>query len=131
MIFVDTSAWFASIVPSDSDHQTAVQWLQQNSQSLWTTDYVVDETLTLLRARHERNRALSLGSAFFSGALAKLYYLSEEDIQQTWQVFRQFSDKNWSFTDCSSKVVIGNLKINQAFSFDHHFHQFGSTQVLP
>jgi uncharacterized protein len=131
MIFVDTSAWFASIVPSDSDHLTAAQWLQQNSQSLLTTDYIVDETLTLLRARSETNRALSLGSVFFSGTLAKLYYLTEEDIQQTWQVFHQFSDKNWSFTDCSSKVVIDKLKITQAFSFDRHFHQFGSAQIFP
>jgi uncharacterized protein len=131
MIFVDTSAWFASIVPSDSDHLIAAQWLQQNSQSLLTTDYVLDETLTLLRARSETSRALSLGAAFFSGTLAKLYYLTEEDIQQTWQVFRQFSDKNWSFTDCSSKVVIDKLKITQAFSFDHHFRQFGSTQIVP
>jgi uncharacterized protein len=131
MIFVDTSAWFASIVPSNSDHLIAAQWLQQNSQTLLTTDYVVNETLTLLRARSETVRALSLGSAFFSGTLAKLYYLTEADIQQTWQVFRQFSDKNWSFTDCSSKVVIEQIKITQAFSFDHHFHQFGSTQVFP
>jgi predicted nucleic acid-binding protein len=27
MIFVDTGAWFASIVPSDSDHQNAILWL--------------------------------------------------------------------------------------------------------
>jgi uncharacterized protein len=131
MIFVDTSAWFASIVPSDSDHLIAAQWLQQNSQRLLTTDYIVDETLTLLRARRETNRALFLGTAFFSRTLAKLYYLTEEDIQQTWQVFRQFSDKNWSFTDCSSKVAIDNLKITQAFSFDHHFRQFSSAQIVP
>jgi predicted nucleic acid-binding protein len=61
MIFVDTGAWFASIVPSDSDHQNAILWLTNNTQSLVTTDYVIDETLTLLRARGESKRAITLG----------------------------------------------------------------------
>jgi len=116
MIFVDTSAWFASIVPSDTDHQAASLWVNQNNQPLLTTDYIVDETLTLLRTRGEALRAISLGEAFFSGVLATIYYLSEEDIQQSWQIFRQFSDKNWSFTDCTSRVVMSKLNLTEAFT---------------
>jgi|GEM_PF-6085131 hypothetical protein len=91
MIFVDTGAWFASVVPSDSDHNIASGWLSHNTQQLLTTDYVIDETLTLLRTRREAYRAIVLGDAFFSGRIAIIYYLTEEDIQQTWQVFRHFS----------------------------------------
>ena len=131
MIFVDTGAWFASVLPSDSDHQKAVLWLTNNTQILLTTDYVIDETLTLLRARGEIKRAIILGEAFFSGQLATIYYLTEEDIRLTWQVFRNYSDKEWSFTDCSSKVVMEKFGITQAFSFDYHFRQFGSVQVVP
>lgn len=94
MIFVDTSAWFASVVPSDTDHQAASMWVAQHTQPLVTTDYIVDETLTLLRSRGEALRAINLGEAFFSGTLATLYYLTEEDIRQTWHVFRQFLDKD-------------------------------------
>ena len=50
MIFVDTSAWFAAIVPSDPNHPHATSWLAQSSEPLLTTDYVIDEILTLLRA---------------------------------------------------------------------------------
>jgi uncharacterized protein len=131
MIFVDTGAWFASIVPSDANHVAAIQWLNQNSELLLTTDYVVDETLTLLRSRGEMQRSIDLGTAFFSGALATLHYLTPDDVQQTWSVFRQYSDKNWSFTDCSSKVVTERLQISVAFAFDHHFRQFGSIRVVP
>ncbi len=60
-----------------------------------------------------------------------IYYLTEVDIQLTWQVFRQFSDKDWSFTDCSSKVVMEKLGVTQAFSFDRHFRQFASIAVVP
>jgi predicted nucleic acid-binding protein len=54
MIFVDTGAWYASLVPTDPDHTTAAQWLATNRSPLLTTDYVVDETLTLLRSRGEK-----------------------------------------------------------------------------
>ncbi|MGH9855808.1 MAG: type II toxin-antitoxin system VapC family toxin [Blastocatellia bacterium] len=57
-VFVDASAWFALVVPSDPNHIRAVDWLTANPAPLVTTDYVVDETLTLLRARDERNRAI-------------------------------------------------------------------------
>jgi len=131
MIFVDTSAWFASTVPSDTNYRSASSWVNQNTQPLLTTDYIVDETLTLLRSRGEVQRAISLGEAFFSGALTAIYYLNEEDIRGAWQVFRQFSDKEWSFTDCTSRVVMTKLGLIQAFTFDHHFCQFGFVTVIP
>lgn len=131
MIFVDTSAWFASVVPSDTDHKTASTWVAQNTQPLLTTDYVVDETLTLLRSRREALRASNLGEAFFSGILVNLYFLTEEDIRQTLQAFQQFSDKDWSFTDCTSWVVMAKLGLTDAFTFDHHFRQFGFVNVVP
>ena len=80
MIFVDTGAWFAAAVPSDPDHAAASRWLAVNTEPLLTTDYVVDETLTLLRARGERRRALLLGAAFFGARLAEVYRLTEADI---------------------------------------------------
>lgn len=131
MILVDTSAWFASVVPSDADHQVATIWMRQNTQPLLTTDYVIDETLTLLIVRGHNSRAMALGEGLFTGKIATVYYLTEEDIRLTWQVFRQFSDKGWSFTDCSSKVVMEKFGVNQAFSLDHHFRQFGSISVFP
>jgi hypothetical protein len=131
MIFVDTGAWFAVAVPSDPDHGDASRWLADNTEPLLTTDYIVDETLTLLRARGERRRALLLGEAFFAERLAEVYRLTEADIASAWEVFRRFDDKGWSFTDCTSKVVIERLNILQAFAFDQHFRQFGSARVVP
>jgi len=131
MIFVDTSAWFAAVVPSDPNHHRAANWLATNSEVLITTDYIIDETLTLLRARGERQRAKLLGNKFFEASIAEVYFLTEEDIRQAWAIFEQYDDKGWSFTDCSSKVVIDEMNISQAFAFDHHFHQFGTVQVVP
>ena len=131
LIFVDSSAWYANAVAGDASYKAASDWLAQNIQRLLTTDYVVDETLTLLRSRGKDGTALRLGEQFFSGTLAEVYFLAEEDVRQAWKVFRDYSDKQWSFTDCSSKVVMEKLGITQAFAFDQHFHQFGSVTVVP
>lgn len=131
LVFVDTGAWFASIVPWDANHALAANWLANNSRSLLTTDSVLSETLTLLRIRGERERAIWLGEKIWSEELAILYSVSQEDQQAAWDVFRRFTDKDWSFVDCISKVVIERLGIDTAFSFDHHFRQFGNVQVAP
>lgn len=45
MVFVDTGAWFVLHVPTDPNHQRAVDWLQENDEPLVTTDFVIDENL--------------------------------------------------------------------------------------
>ena len=130
MIFVDTGAWFASVVPSIVIMPQRPIGCVKYPTTV-TTDYIVDETLTLLKVRGQTLRAMRLGEQFFRGTLATIYYLTEADIMRSWQIFHQFSDKEWSFTDCTSKVVLDKLHLRQAFAFDHHFHQFGSIEVVP
>jgi uncharacterized protein len=131
MIFVDTGAWFASVVPWDANHAAAVAWWSQNQETLITTDYILDETLTLLRVRKESVRALALGEQLFTQQLAELYLLQAADLHEAWRVFRAFADKQWSFTDCTSKVAMETLGLKTAFAFDQHFRQFGTVQVVP
>lgn len=131
MIFVDTGAWFALLVPSDPNHTAAQAWFQVNRETVCTSDYVVDETLTLLRMRGEPRRALEMGKRFFGGQFTVVHYLTEADIFEAWRVFQRFSDKGWSFTDCTSKILIERLGIKRAFAFDEHFRQFGVVTVCP
>jgi predicted nucleic acid-binding protein len=76
MIFVDTGAWYASLVPTDSAHAKAVQWLAVNRSPLLTTDYIIDETLTLLRVRGETKRALVLGAKFFENGITDIHKIT-------------------------------------------------------
>jgi predicted nucleic acid-binding protein len=131
VIFVDTGAWFAVAVVSDKNHTVARQWMLDNTEVLVTSDDVVSETLTLLRARGESAMAVRVGEDFFAGEIARIAVVTEEDFQNAWEVFRDFKDKGWSFTDCTSKVLMERLGIKTAFAFDQHFRQFGSVEVVP
>ena len=72
-----------------------------------------------------------LGARFFGDGLAEIHKITEPDIKLAWETFERFADKEWSFTDCTSKVVIEHLGITQAFAFDHHFKQFSTVQIMP
>lgn len=131
MIFVDTSAWYALFVPTDGSAKRAQAWYERNTNGLVTTDYVIDELLTLLRSRGAPRTAVRVGEQLWSSGYAKVEYVTPIDLDKAWQVFRQYDDKLWSFTDCSSRVVMQRLGITEAFAFDLHFQQFGTVTVVP
>jgi len=131
VIFVDTGAWFAAFVPNDADHSAADAWLETNTDLLVTTDYVIDELLTLMKMRGEFQRALRVGAALFTEEIAQVVWVLPEDIAHAWETFQRYHDKGWSFTDCVSRVVMQRLGIQQAFAFDTHFRQFGTVTILP
>jgi hypothetical protein len=131
VIFVDTGAWFAAFVPNDADHVAADDWLETNTEVLVTTDYVVDELLTLFKIRGEYQRALEIGPRLLQGEITRLEWVRQEDVQKAWEIFERYADKDWSFTDCASRVVMERLAIQTAFAFDDHFRQFGTVIVVP
>lgn len=131
MIFVDSSAWFAVYSRRDMNHRAATTLIKGFREQLVTSDYIADETLTLLRARGENSRALAFGRHVIEGGWARIVRVDERDFSAAWAIFQAFHDKQWSFTDCTSRVVMERLGITKAFAFDDHFRQFGSVAILP
>lgn len=102
MIFVDTSAWYAAVIPTDPNHVAAASWLAANIERLLTTDFVLDELLTLLRARGHSRRAITVGTQLIESGAVSLHLVTHQNLLDAWSIFRRFSDKEWSFTDCTS-----------------------------
>ncbi|MEX0643304.1 MAG: PIN domain-containing protein [Pirellulales bacterium] len=131
MILVDTSAWYAAYVPSDPRHQEIAQLLAQHGKELFTTDFVIDETITLLRARGERSRAISFGKDLLISGVTPIEFVTLPDLVNAYQVLIQYRDKAWSFTDCTSLVVMQRLSNREVISLDEHFRQMPSVAVYP
>ena len=130
-VFVDTGAWFAYFVRRDSDHNSARSWVSNNESPLVTSDYILDELFTLLKIRESHVVAVAAGKVLIEERICQIIKITPEDFTRAWAIFVQFSDKGWSFTDCTSKVIMERLNISTAFSFDGHFEQFGSVIRLP
>ena len=62
-IFVDTGGWYAAIAQKDHDHDAAKQFLLTNTLPLITSDYIMDETVTLLSSRIGHNYAVNFTDA--------------------------------------------------------------------
>ncbi len=124
-IFVDTGGWYAAVARKDRDHDAARRFLENNSLPLLTTDYVMDETVTLLQARLGHDHAVRFLDGLQASRLIRLAYLTPAQIEEAITLFRNRPDKEWSFTDCSSFVFMWECRLQIAFAFDEHFRQAG------
>ncbi|MCP4681895.1 MAG: type II toxin-antitoxin system VapC family toxin [Desulfobacterales bacterium] len=124
-VFVDTGGWYAAIACKDHDHKAAKQFLSNNQLPLITSDYVMDETVTLLQSRIGHTYAVRFLDALQSSQQIELIYLTPSHIAETIKLFRNRPDNGWSFTDCSSFVLMREYKVQDAFAFDEHFQQAG------
>ena len=127
-LFVDTSAWAAYYDPGDQWHaaaKAAMASLVNTRVTFVTTDYVLDETLTLLLCHVGRLEALAFGDAAQHSTQVKLVRIDASIWEAAWQLFERYDDKIWSFTDCTSFAVMRQMELLQAFAFDSHFQQAG------
>lgn len=131
MIFIDTGALYALVIPADANHAAAVEWYASGNAELVTTDFVVYEFVTLMRRRGHNELGTQVGSQLLKSELATLICLTRSDVEESWNVFAAFNDKEWSFTDCTSRVAMQRLGIVKAFAFDDRFRQFGTVAVVP
>ncbi|MEK7180021.1 MAG: DNA-binding protein [Patescibacteria group bacterium] len=134
MVFADSSALAALIIPTDINHIKALRWIKENSgQEIITTDYIIDELYTLILARTKnKDWTINAISGFReSNWISSVIFITQTDFYQAEQIFLAYQDKGWSFTDCTCKIIMERLAITTVFTFDSHFNQFGTVTVVP
>ncbi|MBI4583871.1 MAG: type II toxin-antitoxin system VapC family toxin [Planctomycetes bacterium] len=132
-VLVDTSAFHAlenagDILEHESAKQVAEK-LEAENGLLVTSDYILDETYTLLSSVLGHKTAVAFGREIQKGG-SEIVQVDEKIQREAWEIFEQYADKDFSFTDCTSFVVMKRAKIQIAFTFDRHFQQYGF-QTLP
>jgi len=132
-VFVDTSGFLALWDASDAHHQAAVQLQKEligKRRRFLTSDYVLDESITLLKARHSQKAACDFIRAVSATQMVTVEWLGSDRFEAAAEFFVRHSDKEWSFTDCASFVIMRERKLEQAFTTDHHFRQAGFDAML-
>ena len=133
-MFVDTAAWVAAADQSDAAgpavRQARDQWLASGGV-LTTTDYVIDETLTTIRFRLGLQAAETWWRQVDESPRLRVEAIDEERRERARSLFFGYRDKEFSFTDCASFVLMRELRIRRALTLDHHFQQMGFEVVPP
>ncbi len=130
---MDTSGFYTLLVKGDSMHERASVLMARSRQSrgrFVTTDYVLDETATLLKARGYAHLAIDLFGIIFASAACRVEWMDPERFAQTQRFFLKHRDQDWSFTDCFSFWVMRLLRVRDALTTDAHFRQAGFNPVL-
>ena len=131
--FVDTSGFYSLLVHKDRMHATAADYLARAARDrgrFVTTDYVLDEAVTLLKARGHGELIAPLFDAIDNSAAMRIEWTTSERFDEARLFCVRHSDKAWSFTDCISFLVMQSLGLTAALTSDRHFAQAGFQVLL-
>lgn len=127
-VFLDTSILYALIDRRDTHHaaaDTAVTRLVRAHRLLVTTDYVVTEAANLANARSGHYVAERILDLIDQSSGIRLEWIGSLRFDAAKAFFRRHRDHRYSFTDCTSFVVMKELNLLDALTTDSHFREAG------
>ncbi len=132
-VFVDSSAIIAYFYGKDENHPQAkesiIKMKEQNKRMV-ITDYIFDECITGIMSNAGHMQASMAGDFILGSNIIYIVWLDEETKLKAWEYFKRHDDKGYSFTDCTSFVIMKEMRISNYISFDDHFKRAGLVKFL-
>jgi len=133
LIFVDTSAWYALEVEDDENHASAAAFREElkggRHGALLTSDYVLDEVVSLLNMRKDSEAATGFADKVFRSRSVSVVWIDRQVFEEALMMLKERADKKWSFTDSTSFIIMSQLRVQEAFAYDRNFEQAGFTKL--
>jgi hypothetical protein len=132
-VFCDTSGLYALVDKNDAHHRQArevVEKLVRAGRRLVVTDYIVTEAANLANARSGSHVAVRVLDLVEQSAGVRIEWIESLRFDKIKAFFRKHADHSYSFTDCSSFVVMRELGLTEALTTDRHFIQAGIRILL-
>ena len=132
-VFLDTSYFVALSNPRDQHHAAARHVfadLQHRRIRLVTTRGVILEIGNAMSRQRLRAKVIDFLASLETDESIEVVEISQDLFAAGVELFRDHADKEWSLTDCLSFVVMRDLGIAEALTFDHHFRQAGFRPLL-
>lgn len=129
-VFLDTSALFAMLVKNDYMYIRAKDTflkLMDRKDRLFTTNYVLLETLALLQARVSLEAARLFHHEFLP--VISVVWIDESLHEAAFRRLELRGKHNLSLVDCASFVCMEKEAISCVFAYDEHFAGEGFTVI--
>ena len=131
-VFIDTGAFMAYRNKKDIYHSAADglvrRALKGEFGSIFTSDYIYDETLTLAMVRTGNKDVIKDISDVILSSHIEMFIIDVVILEKARDLFFQLFDKRISFTDASTMVVMQQENVGKIITFDSHFN--GMFEVL-
>ncbi len=124
-VFVDTSAMFALLAPTDAAHERAVRVfarLRARQSVLLTTSFNLVETYALIGRRLGREATVAFRSSF--APLLDVAWV-DRDLHERGLDLMLLMPLGVSLVDAVSFVFIREQRVDEVFVFDSHFEKEG------
>lgn len=129
-VFVDTGVFVAHQNRRDAEHAEAKRAMDAMGSGRWgrpfTSDYVLDEAVTLTRSRtgsHAEALVVAhriLGTAGYPPVF-DLLMVTGPVFRRALEVFQTYDDQELSFTDATIVALVEHRRIDHVLSFDDDF----------
>ena len=132
MIFVDTGAFIARHVVKDQYHRDALPiWnrIQREKIRCFTSNFVVEETVTLLARRTGYAFAERVARILYSSRDLEILRSDRRTELSALEFFHTYADQEVGFVDCVSFVLMHTHRLAQVFCFDRHFDIPGFSRI--
>lgn len=123
-LFIDTAGWMAMADEADPLHKQSVRFRDQSLEQgviLVTSNYILDETLTLIRMRLGIEAAKRWWDLLSKSHRCRVEWMTPERVAHAIRLFFDWKDQPFSFTDCTSCILMRELVIENAMTIDRHF----------
>jgi len=131
-VFVDRSAFIAIRVKDDINHKKASDFLKtikEKKVRLHATNFILNEVYTYFSKVHKV--AIEMAELIMNNPIITLHRISVDDEDYAFKILKDFSDKDFSYTDAATFAIMERLGIKTVFAFDEHFEQYGKFIVVP
>lgn len=125
---IDTGAFIARFLSNDQHHFAAkAYWKKLENETIqcFTTNFIIDESLTLLSRRAGIQNAFGVGKMLYHSPSLIILRPEQDDELLALKQMEKFGDHQISFTDCISYCLMKSHHIPTIFTFDAHFSLMG------
>ncbi|RYG69680.1 VapC toxin family PIN domain ribonuclease [bacterium] len=134
-IFADTSGLLLYLDASQMGHQRVIDIARHHMTTggtFVTTNYVLTELVALFtsRTRLSRTQICTAVDAIHQTPFFEVVHVTPELHANAFQLLRVRPDKDWSWVDAVSFLVMQNFGLTQALTTDHHFDQAGFDRLI-
>ncbi len=132
LVYADTGYWAALLNRRDALHNVAKRLsLAISGDTIATSELVLTEVLNSFTVgAHSRSLASRAVADLRADPNTLVVPLAEISFENALALYQERQDKGWSLTDCSSFLIMRQLRISSALTEDRHFEQAGFRALL-